>query len=146
MADSIEELKLAWPGRLIAHVAEGEGTASGDADRLAQVVTNLAANALTYGTPDQPVAITSSITARELSIRVHNAGTPIPAELVPHLFEPLRRGEQQIKLGSRSVGLGLYIVQQIVLAHAGQVTVHSTQLEGTTISVIIPMPDHVASA
>jgi phosphoserine phosphatase RsbU/P len=138
VAECVEELKLAWQGRMVEHRCIGEGTGLADPDRLAQVVTNLASNALTYGAPEQPITITSQVDQSELSIRVHNHGPIIPPALLPHLFEPLRRGEQQVKLGSRSVGLGLYIVQQIARAHGGAVLVSSTKDEGTTFTVTTP--------
>lgn len=138
VAGCVDELRLAWEGRRVEHVARGPGAVVADGDRLAQVVTNLANNALTYGAPDHAVRLTSAVDGAALTIEVHNAGPAIPAELVPHLFEPLRRGEQQVKMGSRSVGLGLYIVQQIVAAHAGEVTVRSTPADGTTFTVRAP--------
>jgi signal transduction histidine kinase len=138
VADTMDELKLAWPGRMMEHRREGPGKGFADPDRLSQVVTNLASNALTYGRPDNPVIIASRVADDELVIEVHNDGTPIPSELLPYIFEPLRRGEQQVKLGSRSVGLGLYIVQQIAAAHGGEVSVQSTPEEGTTFSVHLP--------
>jgi len=138
VADTVEELKLAVPGRMIEHRRFGEGHVSADSDRVAQVVTNLCTNALTYGAADRPVTVTSRVSEHALSLEVHNFGAPIPRELLPHIFEPLRRGEQQIKLGSRSVGLGLYIVQEIAVAHGGQVTVHSRQEDGTSFVVTIP--------
>jgi len=131
VAECIEELRLVWEGRMIQQVRRGEGLVCADADRLTQVVTNLATNALTYGTASHPITITSEISSEHLTIAVHNHGPPIPPSLMPHLFEPLRRGEQQVKLGSRSVGLGLYIVQEIARAHAGQVSVESDAELGT---------------
>lgn len=136
--ECIEELRLAWPGRMIEHRAQGDDRAYADVDRLAQVVSNLTNNALTYGTPEHPVVITSECEAGQLVVQVHNQGVPIPEKLLPHLFEPLRRGEQQVKLGSRSVGLGLYIVQQIARAHGGQVAVRSAPDLGTTFTVSLP--------
>jgi phosphoserine phosphatase RsbU/P len=138
VSDCVEELRLAWPGRMIEHRRLGIGVSQADGDRLAQVVTNLVSNAMTYGVADRPIAITSAVSQDELTIEVQNFGPPIPGELLPHLFEPLRRGESQVKLGSRSVGLGLYIVQQIALAHGGSVTVSSTPEEGTTFRVSAP--------
>jgi sigma-B regulation protein RsbU (phosphoserine phosphatase) len=138
VADVVEELKLAWPGRMIEHVRRGDGGARADADRLAQVVTNLASNALTYGSPDRAITVTSAADGPEVAVRVHNHGPVIPDELLPHLFEPLRRGEQQVKLGSRSVGLGLYIVQQIAAAHGGRVAARSAADEGTTFTFAMP--------
>jgi sigma-B regulation protein RsbU (phosphoserine phosphatase) len=133
-----EELRIAWPGRMIEHRRSGEGLSKADEGRLAQVVINLGGNALTYGEPERAITISSEIDAHELRLRVHNAGRPIPADLLPHIFEPMRRGEQEVQLGSRSVGLGLYIVQQIATAHGGRITVHSAQDEGTTFCLHIP--------
>jgi sigma-B regulation protein RsbU (phosphoserine phosphatase) len=138
VADHVEELKLAWPGRMIEHVATGTGKAFCDPDRLAQIITNLANNALTYGRADAPITICSTVSSEHLEIQVHNSGPPIPVELLPDIFEPMRRGEQETKLGSRSVGLGLYIVRQIATAHGGQVEVKSNPREGTTFSVRVP--------
>jgi sigma-B regulation protein RsbU (phosphoserine phosphatase) len=138
VGEVVEELKLAWPGRMMEHRCEGQGTSVADSDRLSQVVTNLGTNALTYGRPDDPVVVTSIIRPHELVIQVHNEGAPIPAELLPYMFEPLRRGEQQVKLGSRSVGLGLYIVQEIANAHGGRVSVDSNETTGTTFTLTIP--------
>jgi sigma-B regulation protein RsbU (phosphoserine phosphatase) len=135
VADVVDELKLAWPGRMLTHQNHGQGACLMDADRIAQVVTNLVGNALTYGRPELPVVVTTKNEANHCSLEVHNHGQPIPPELLPHLFEPLRRGEQQVKLGSRSVGLGLFIVQQIAVAHGGSVSVLSTAEEGTVFSV-----------
>lgn len=138
VVESVEELRLAWPGRMIDVQTRGSGLASVDPDRLAQVVGNLASNALTYGSPDQPATITSGIEADELLLEVHNHGRAIPSELRAHIFEPLRRGEQSVKLGSRSIGLGLYIVREIVAAHGGHVSVTSTEIEGTTFQIRLP--------
>ncbi len=138
VAEGAEELKLAWPGRMVQHQHQGEGLVWADPDRLAQVITNLGNNALTYGAPDRPITIASTVSAKEWRLQVHNHGPTIPEALLPHLFEPMRRGEQQVKLGSRSVGLGLYIVQQIALAHGGQVSVHSNETEGTSFTLVIP--------
>ena len=138
VAESVEELRLASPGRLIEHQRHGEGTCSADPDRLAQLVTNLASNALAYGAPERPITIVTSEGEGAPSLAVHNFGEPIPASLVPNLFEPFRRGEQQVRRGSRSVGMGLYIVQQIAKAHGGGVAVHSTREAGTTFTVTLP--------
>lgn len=140
-AEVVEELRLAWPGRMIEHRRRGDAAGQADPDRIAQVITNLASNALTYGRPTEPVVIVSGGATCELTLEVHNQGDPIPAALLPQIFEPLRRGEQQVKLGSRSVGLGLYIVREIAAAHGGSVLVRSTAEEGTTFLLRLPMQD-----
>ncbi|MDO9020443.1 MAG: ATP-binding protein [Deltaproteobacteria bacterium] len=146
VADVVEELKLAWPGRVVEHHRRGDGVGHADPDRIAQTVTNLGNNALTYGAADRPVTVTSTVSPRGFSIEVHNDGPVIPDELLPHLFEAMRRGEQQVKLGSRSVGLGLFIVHQIVTAHGGQITVRSTPTEGTTFALSVPSSPETAHA
>jgi phosphoserine phosphatase RsbU/P len=65
---------------------------------------------------------------------VHNMGQPIPAELLPTLFEPMVRGTD-VESVNRSVGLGLYIVSEIARAHRGVVRVTSSASEGTTFVV-----------
>jgi sigma-B regulation protein RsbU (phosphoserine phosphatase) len=138
VAECAEEVRLTWPGRMIEVRSRGAGGGQLDPDRLAQVVGNLANNALTYGAPERPLTITSAVTGETLELHVHNHGKPIAEELLPHMFEPLRRGEQNMRLGSRSVGLGLYIVREIAAAHGGSVTVTSTEAQGTTFVVQLP--------
>jgi sigma-B regulation protein RsbU (phosphoserine phosphatase) len=138
VAECLEELRLAWPGRAIEHRRVRDGKVSADGDRLAQVVTNLVGNAITYGATDVAITVTSAVDDDAFAIAVHNAGRPIPEAIQPVIFEPLRRGMEQVQRGSRSVGLGLYIVNQIARAHGGRVTLRSTEDEGTTFRVEIP--------
>jgi sigma-B regulation protein RsbU (phosphoserine phosphatase) len=138
VADCVEELRLSWPGRMLDLQVRGAGFGYLDPDRFAQVVGNLASNALTYGVPERPITILSCVDEDVLELRVHNHGRPISSDLLPHIFEPLRRGEQSVKLGSRSIGLGLYVVREIVSAHGGRVEVTSTEAEGTTFAVRLP--------
>ncbi|AUX38765.1 uncharacterized protein SOCE26_001430 [Sorangium cellulosum] len=137
-ADCLEEVRLAWPARQVEHRRAGDGRGFADADRIAQILTNLVNNALTYGTPDQPVTVTTAVAEGTLEIRVHNAGQPIPQEIQAQIFEPMQRGAARARPGSRSVGLGLYIVREIASAHGGRVNVRSTEREGTTFFVVLP--------
>lgn len=77
-ADAVEELKVAWPGRMLEYRPTGPGTAIADPDRLLQVVTNLITNALTYGSPEQAVTVLSSVDERAARLCVHNWGPPPP--------------------------------------------------------------------
>jgi len=138
VAEAVEELRLAWPGHDFVHMRQGVGRANGDPDRLAQVVTNLVNNAIAYGTEDQPITVTSVVDDASAAIRVFNYGRPIPPELLGKIFEPLQRGEEQVQRGSRSVGLGLYIVREIAHAHGGEACVAS-DAEGTTFEVVVPV-------
>jgi signal transduction histidine kinase len=72
-------------------------------------------------------------------LETSNAGPPIPPEVLPHLFEPGRRGAPaRGRNESSGLGLGLYIVRQIVLAHGGDIGVRSSAAEGTTVTVALP--------
>lgn len=137
VAATVEEVELAWPGRRVVHIREGSGPASADEDRLAQVVTNLVSNAMTYGTRDEPITVTSIVRTDTLMIRVFNRGRPIAQDLLEVIFQPLQRGEDQVHRGSRSVGLGLYIVREIARAHGGEARVTST-VDGTTFEIVAP--------
>jgi signal transduction histidine kinase len=138
VARVIEDLRTAYPERTIVHEEEGFGSGEWDADRLGQVIHNLVTNALQHGPPDSAVRVTSRIDGDHATIEVHNLGKPIPEDLVPELFKPFRRGAAETHRRSGSIGLGLYIVEQIVLAHEGTVSVQSASGHGTTFSVKLP--------
>jgi sigma-B regulation protein RsbU (phosphoserine phosphatase) len=128
---------MAYPQRTLRHIRHGEGESVADIDRLSQLLGNLVSNAMAYGDADFPVSVTSSIEAGTFAIEVHNHGAPIPTELLPTLFEPMTRGVE-VGDSSRSVGLGLFIVREIVRAHAGQVTVTSSLDAGTSFRTTFP--------
>jgi len=135
----IEELELNHPGRTIQVTEHGDGAGEWDPDRIAQVVGNLIANALRYSPEASVVRVRLEGTAETIVISVHNEGPPIPAERLPHVFEPLRRAASAMTTTpTRSVGLGLYIVKHIVEAHRGTVSVDSSEESGTTLTVILP--------
>ena len=102
-----DEVQLAHPGRQIVVSARGDGTGEWDADRLAQVVSNLVNNALVYGSVDTPVTVSVDATRQRVELLVHNEGEPIPPELQAELFQPLRQGDAVKGARSRSIGLGL---------------------------------------
>jgi signal transduction histidine kinase len=117
----------------------GDGRGVWDPDRLAQVIVNLLGNALQYSPLGTPVKVTMRGEREAVVLEVHNAGEPIPAELLPRVFEPMERGPQvQQGRAARSIGLGLFIVRHIVLAHGGRVSVRSLADEGTTFTVWLP--------
>ncbi len=137
VAHALEELEVAYPGRTLRHVAEGQGQCQADPNRLGQLVGNLVSNAMAYGEPAAPVIVTSSLGESACSIAVHNQGAPIPPETQARLFEPMTRGAEARSV-SRSVGLGLYIVRQIALAHGGEASVSSSSEQGTTFTIRLP--------
>lgn len=134
----VEEARTAHPQREIRLNAAGNGQGRWDSDRVAQLVSNLISNALVYGQEQSPISIHISGEDRHVSLTVHNEGDPIPPEMQEVLFEPLRQGDSSAGQPSRNIGLGLYIVRQIALAHGGRVECHSREGRGTTFRVVLP--------
>jgi two-component system, sensor histidine kinase and response regulator len=132
----IQEHQLAFPdGRFQTH-QEGDLSGYWDADRLAQVASNLIGNALSHGEKDDPVEVAlNGSRADSVTLTVTNTGV-IPEDVLPHLFDPFR-GTQRRVGRSDGLGLGLFIVQQIVLAHGGRVDV-KTDARRTSFVVQIP--------
>ncbi|NTX11137.1 PAS domain-containing protein [Myxococcus sp. CA056] len=133
------EFRVAYPERVIEVEHKGNTQGMWDPDRLGQVASNLLENALKFGPADTPVKLVARVArANKLVLEVHNGGRPIPAHLLPHLFEPFRSGPQTTRTLKMSYGLGLYIVREIVQAHGGGIEVSSTEEEGTTFMVTLP--------
>lgn len=134
----IEEAETMHPDRELRVSHRGEGVGEWDPDRLAQVASNLVVNALRYSASDTPVTVRTASEGDIAVLEVHNFGEPITAELRARLFQPMQRGVGKADLTTRSVGLGLYIVDQIVRGHGGTVDVESSFAAGTTFSVRLP--------
>jgi signal transduction histidine kinase len=127
------------PSRRIALVTEGDLEVEADGSRVAQVLSNLVGNALQHGGGMQ-VEVRAAGRDGDVIISVHNDGPAIPPALLPHIFKPFRRGENSSKQGGRngSIGLGLFIVSEIVKAHGGKVEARSEEGSGTTFTVSLP--------
>ncbi len=91
---------------------------------MAQVVSNLVGNALTHGDGAAPIEVALRADEDEVAVQVSNRGEPIPDELAERIFEPFQQGDREGR--AHGLGLGLFIVQQIVNAHGGRVSVRSS--------------------
>ncbi|NTX11020.1 PAS domain-containing protein [Myxococcus sp. CA051A] len=140
---TLEELQVSHPGRPLLFESSGDTSGDWDPDRVAQVLGNLVSNALQHGGGDTPVHTRVRGEAHDVVLEVHNRGEPIPAELLPRIFDPFKTPVATSESAStyqkqRSLGLGLYIVHQIARAHGGRVEVRSSEEEGTTFRVYWP--------
>ena len=109
-----------------------------DANRLAQVLTNLVTNAVEHGTPNAPIEVSARGEPREVVLSVHSSGPAIPQSELRQIFDASKSGTQDGAGDRRHLGLGLYIVDKIVAAHGGSVEVHSSEEKGTTFTVHLP--------
>lgn len=121
----IEIARTNWPGREFDFTSHGSCIGEFDASRVREVVGNLLTNAVKYG--DRESAIAVHLDGRDdlVCITVKNSGPEIPEDKFEELFEPLRRGTA-VNGSDGSLGLGLFIVKQVALAHGGSVAVSSS--------------------
>ena len=133
----VREHQTAMPGRGIQTRYEGAFSGSWDPERVAQVASNLIGNALKHGDPEEPVAISLDGTAAScVTLVVRNKGVIAP-DAQRHLFDPFRGGRREAGR-SEGLGLGLYIVSQIVQAHQGTVELTTEPGDLTAFRVCLP--------
>jgi signal transduction histidine kinase len=141
----VDELRLSKPDQQIALNVEGQGDATCDADRIARVLSNLIGNAIQHGTGG-PISVTVSDAAPDaVAIEIHNFGPPIPKAAQESIFDAFRRETTAGGRPSKSIGLGLFIANQIVGAHGGSIAVRSPDRNGTTFTVVLPRKPAVLS-
>ena len=108
------------------------GQAVFHANTLHRVVLNLVHNALDAMPQGGTLTLAGQGTATQVQLHVRDTGNGIPAAQLPHIFEPLYTTKPE------GTGLGLYIVREIVTAHAGEITVQSVEGDGTTFLLTLP--------
>jgi signal transduction histidine kinase len=132
----VDELSVANSDRRFAVDGSGKLNGEWDGDRLGAVISNLVSNAIHYGRPGGPIEVRLIDAGCDVMLEVHNDGDPIPADVVPTIFEPFRRGTTS--RSRQGLGLGLFIAQEIVRAHRGTLDVRSSAQEGTTFTMRLP--------
>jgi len=112
---------------------EGDLTGTWDEDRLAEVLSNLVGNAIEYARPETAVLVKAYAEGAAVVAEIVNQGDPIPADVLPFIFQPFRRARREPSR-TGNLGLGLYIAHEIALAHGGTLNADST--DGRTTFVI----------
>jgi sigma-B regulation protein RsbU (phosphoserine phosphatase) len=135
----VDEIAVANPSADLQFQAEGDAESLWDRQRLAQVFSNLIKNALQHGAAGRPIVVRLRENHGEVVVEIHNEGPPIAPDLLPRLFDPFRQGSPQVGRSTSSMGLGLYIADQVVRAHDGEIAVTSTADHGTTFKVTLPL-------
>ncbi len=136
-AQAVSELELSHPEWNIRRQVAGDQRGTWDSDRLLQALSNLVSNAGQHGTRGEPISIELDGTHRDhVTITIHNYGA-VPEALLTSLFDPFR-STQHRRDQSRGLGLGLFIVREIVRSHRGSVDVASSEAAGTTFTIQLP--------
>ncbi len=105
---------------------------------------NLLDNALAYTNPGGEVTLTTALKQRQVILSVRDTGIGIAPEHLPHIFERFYRADPaHVRTEGNNSGLGLAIVDWVVRAHGGMVTVKSQVAEGSTFVVTLPSLSHM---
>ena len=136
--DVAAEIRASSPGREIRAEFIGDLRGDWDRERLFQALTNLVGNAVQHGSAGAPVYITARGEPDSVAIEVHNEGPPIGSEQMARLFQGMNGVPKHDGHDRRHLGLGLYIVDKIVTAHAGRIDVQSNAEKGTTFTLRLP--------
>ncbi len=137
----MEEMRALYPNRVFTLDLSGKLEGEWDKPRMGQVFSNLVGNAAQYAFSDSPVAVVLDGKDNELVLSVHNDGRPIAAHAMEKIFGSFTRGDLAPRIdgpGHANLGLGLYIVREIVEAHGGAIAVASSEKEGTTFTARFP--------
>ncbi|HEX8824838.1 MAG TPA: HAMP domain-containing sensor histidine kinase [Archangium sp.] len=106
-----------------------------DRDRVFQVLSNLVGNALKFTPEGGMVTVEVAPEGDFVRFFVRDTGPGMPAEVLPHLFEPFWQAQRTARQGT---GLGLFISRGIVEAHGGWLEVRSEEGQGSTFSFTLP--------
>jgi two-component system, OmpR family, sensor histidine kinase SenX3 len=112
----------------------------GDRSQLVSAVTNLLDNAVKYSEPGEPVEVDAAAEHGIVCISVRDHGVGIPARDLERIFERFYRVDRARSRATGGTGLGLSIVRHVAQAHGGDVTVESTEGEGSTFRFRVPVP------
>ena len=140
--EALEGMRAGYPEQLFVEQVSGDLSLMADAPRVQQALSNLLSNAVQHGDRDAPVTLSARGEADAVVLTVSNTGTPIPAEAMLSIFEPLVQATspdaQAHERSKTSLGLGLFIVREIVLGHGGTITAESTAESGTVFTIRLP--------
>lgn len=140
--EALEVAQMSAPEREFRRHFAGNLQLPADRARVRQVMSNLLNNALQHGDEATPISLSATGTEESIVLTVSNFGRVIPEDAAGLIFEPLVQvpisSVDPAKRSKHSLGLGLYIAREIVRAHDGTITVHSSPSTGTTFTVRLP--------
>jgi PAS domain S-box-containing protein len=128
---SVHELALSTPRSTL--------TINADPIRLEQVLHNLLGNAVKYSPNGGQIEVAVEAAADMARIYIRDQGIGIPTEALPHLFTRFYRAPNATRQATSSMGVGLYVVRELVQAHGGSIRVESIEGVGSTFTVELPL-------
>lgn len=139
----VEEARTFHPDRNIELVSTGDLIGTWDGPRLAQAFANLISNAIQHGKPDAAIQVAIDGSEPNVSFEVTNEADVIPPAKLRSLFDPvksfaIRPPSERTMSRVQNLGLGLYVVKEIVRAHEGHIAVSSTQEIGVRFKISLP--------
>ena len=127
-------------------IPEALPSVRGDAGALGSALQNVIGNAVKYSGEARWVGLSAQVAGSILRIAVTDRGLGISADDRKHIFEPFYRGREAVSRQIQGSGLGLHLVQRIIEAHGGKVTVQSEPGRGSTFTIELPIAADPAAA
>ncbi len=144
LREAAEDLRALASGREVSFAcrlpADPAQQVEADPGRLAQLLLILVDNASRYTPPGGRIELACELRGNQAVIQVRDTGIGIAAHELPAVFDRYFRGEQARRLASKGSGLGLHVAQTIALAHGGRLLIDSTPGQGTTVTLLLPLP------
>ena len=138
----LAEMRAIHPARNFQLNGDDSLLGKWDEPRISQVLSNLLGNAVQHGSANSAITVTAKKVSNGIEIQVHNHGPAVPPRLLPNLFDRFVQGKSVVATDesqSNSLGLGLYIAKEIIVAHRGTISVQSSDAEGTTFTACLPL-------
>lgn len=137
----VDEIRAFHPDTDILFEKKAPADGEFDGARMEQVFSNITSNAVKHGDNQRPIEVALDVSEESVVFSVHNSGEPIPADVLPFIFNPMGRFSQHSIIDhgpSEGLGLGLFIASEIVASHGGVIEVISDKEHGTTFLVRVP--------
>ncbi|MYM80574.1 sensor histidine kinase [Duganella sp. FT50W] len=140
---TIDEAKTFHPDRQFELKSEGDLNGAWDGQRMGQAFSNLISNAIQHSTPESTIKVVIFGLNDEVVYEVKNAAEVFSPTKLRTLFDPIKRfairpASERVGARMQNLGLGLYVVKEIVSAHDGKISVTSNADEGVTFTIRLP--------
>jgi signal transduction histidine kinase len=133
------ERRARQSGVTLSVLAQETPRIQGDGRRLEQALANIVDNAVRHTPSGGRVTLRSAAENGHVRLSVHNTGSVIPEEALPHVFDRFFQADPAGVSADANTGLGLAITREIVLAHGGNVTAESNTEDGTRFTITLPV-------